>query len=709
MKRIVFLLFAALGVFFGGLCFVGLAQAAPVRTENVEAELHASHVQFAPGERITLALRLKMREGWHTYWRNAGDSGEATDIAWNLPEGFKAGPILWPIPHVEPVGPITNYGYEGEILLPMELETPARLGEGEVVLSARVRWLVCSDVCIPEEAQLQLPLRVGKGVIDVPWAARIGQALSDLPQMVPMEGVLRRNEDGSALLSGKVPQWEKSKTRGLYFFPFARDQIEHAAAQPGMIKAGAFALTLQPQPNGLLGQQALSGLLSAEVLTPKGWKTQAVEISAQPSSRLPQAAPIRAAPQNGGIGGDSLGWGGAVLFAFLGGLILNIMPCVFPVLSIKALSFAAVPALQARRHGVMFLLGVMATFLALAGLLIGLQAAGAAIGWGFQLQQPLVVAGLALVFFVLGLNLLGLFEMGASLQGIGGGLAAHSGDLGAFATGALAVIAASPCTAPFMGGALGFAATQPPAVSLSVFAALGLGFALPFTMLSFAPAVRNLLPKPGAWMARFKEALAFPMLATAIYLAWVLVQQRGADGVLALLSAMLAIGFVIWAFRASRQIWLRGAAGALCLAILGAALFGLMPKGAQQPAPDAQLASTEGGKIAANAWSAPAVEAARADGRPVLVNFTAAWCVTCKVNEALVFSRPEIHNAFAARKIAYFVGDWTSQDQQIAAELARHGRQGVPLYLLYRPGQDAPEILPQQLSVDGLIGALGSG
>lgn len=703
MQRTVFSFFVALG-----LVFAGSAQAAPVRTENVEAELHSSHTGFAPGERISVALRLKMREGWHTYWRNAGDSGEATEIAWNLPDGFKAGPILWPIPHVQPVGPITNYGYEGEILLPMELETPAQLAEGEVVLRARVRWLVCSDVCIPEEAQLQLPLRVGKGVIDGPWAARISQALSDLPQMVPMAGVLRRNGDGSVQLSGEVPQWAKSKTRGLYFFPFERDQIEHAAAQPGRIKAGTFALTLQPQPNGLLGKQALSGVLSAEILTPKGWKTQAVEISAQPGAPAPQPSAIRAAPQNGGIGGANLGWGGAVVFAFLGGLILNIMPCVFPVLSIKALSFASVPAQQARRHGLMFLLGVMTTFLALAGLLIGLQAAGAAIGWGFQLQQPLVVAGLALVFFVLGLNLLGMFEMGASLQGLGSGLAAHSGDLGAFATGALAVIAASPCTAPFMGGALGFAATQAPAISLSVFAALGLGFALPFTLLSFAPAARTLLPRPGPWMARFKEALAFPMLATAIYLAWVLTQQRGADGALALLSAMLAIGFGIWAFGASRQLWLRGAAGALCLTVLGAALFGLMPKGAA-PAPDAQLASSQDREIAAKAWSAPAVEAARAQGRLVLVNFTAAWCVTCKVNEALVFSRPEIRNAFAAHKIAYFVGDWTSQDKQIAAELARHGRQGVPLYLLYRPGQEAPEILPQQLSVDGLIGALGSG
>lgn len=703
MQPIVFSFFVALG-----LIFAGWAQAAPVRTENVEAELHSSHSGFAPGERITLALRLKMREGWHTYWRNAGDSGEATEITWDLPEGFKAGPILWPIPHLQPVGPITNYGYEGEILLPMELETPAKLAEGEMVLRARVRWLVCSDVCIPEEAQLQLPLRVGKGVIDGPWAARISAALDDLPQMVPMAGVLRRNGDGSVQLSGEVPQWAKAKTRALYFFPFERDQIEHAAAQPGRMKAGAFALTLQPQPNGLLGNQALSGVLSAEILTPRGWKTRAVEISAQPGAPVPQPSAISAVPQNGGGGGASLGWGGAALFAFLGGLILNIMPCVFPVLSIKALSFASVPAQQARRHGLMFLIGVMTTFLALAGLLIGLQAAGAAIGWGFQLQQPLVVVGLALIFFVLGLNLLGMFEMGTSLQGLGAGLAAHSGDLGAFGTGALAVIAASPCTAPFMGGALGFAATQPPAVSLSVFAALGFGFALPFTLLSFAPGVRNLLPKPGAWMARFKEALAFPMLGTAIYLAWVLVQQRGADGALALLSAMLAIGFVIWAFGASRRFWLRGAAGALCLTVLGAALFGLMAKGTT-PAPDAQLASVQGRAIAGNAWSVPAVEAARKEGRLVLINFTAAWCVTCKVNEALVFSRPEIRDAFATRKVAYFVGDWTSQDTQIAAELARHGRQGVPLYLVYRPGQEAPEILPQQLSVDGLIGALGSG
>lgn len=695
--RILFFLLAA-------SFFLGTARGQAVRTENVEAQLHASHGSIAAGERVTVVLRLKMREGWHTYWRNAGDSGEATDITWDLPSGFQAGPILWPTPHRLPVGPITNYGFEGEILLPVEFSAPSALPSGPLAIKAKARWLVCSDVCIPEEADLHLALRGGDSVIDPVWAPRIAEALAHLPKAAQAPARITRNSDGSARVTGNVPAWQGKTARALAFFPYARDQIDHAAAQPSTFTGNTFSLTLQPQPNGLLGTQALSGVLSAEVKTTKGWQAEAVEINAQPGEALAPAP----TPGGQGAGNSGLGLSGAILFAFLGGLILNIMPCVFPVLSIKALSFASTPAAEARRHGVFFLAGVMATFLALAGLLIGLQTAGAAIGWGFQLQQPLVVAALALVFFALGLNLLGAFEIGTSLQGVGSGLAARSGDLGAFATGALAVIAASPCTAPFMGGALGFAATQPAAISLGVFAALGLGFAAPFTLLSFAPALRRLLPKPGVWMARFKEILAFPMLATAIYMIWVLVQQRGADGALAVLSAMLAIGFWVWAWRASGKAGLRVGAGIISLGILGAALYAIAPRQAPktQAAQAALGASAHEGGIA---WSSAAVEAARGEGRVVLINFTAAWCVTCKVNEALVFSRPEVMAAFERNNVAYFVGDWTSQDPLIKAELSRHGRQGVPLYVLYRPGAQAAQILPQQLSVEGLIGAIAAG
>lgn len=689
-----------------GVTLIGAARGQAVRTQNVEAQLHASHLEAAPGERITLALRLKMREGWHTYWRNAGDSGEATEIAWELPAGFQAGPIQWPTPHILPVGPITNYGFEGEILLPVELQVPAQLAGGETRIVANARWLVCADVCIPEEARLQLALRIGRSAIDPAWAPRIGEALAALPKPVMTPARITRNADGSAILTGTAPIWQSRTLRALHFFPYARDQLDHAARQEATATGGAFSLILQPQPNGLLGMGALEGVLSAEVKTPKGWVREAVELSAEPGAALASAVPISSAS-----GGAPLGLAGAIAFALLGGLILNIMPCVFPVLSIKALSFASTPAHEARRHGLFFLAGVLVTFLALAGLLIALQAAGAAIGWGFQLQQPLVVAALALVFFVIGLNLLGAFEVGASLQGLGSGVAARSGDLGAFATGALAVIAASPCTAPFMGGALGFAATQPPLVSLSIFAALGLGFAAPFTILSFAPALRGLLPKPGAWMARFKEFLAFPMLATTIYLAWVLVQQRGAGGALALLSAMLAIGFWVWAWGASRRAPTRLTTGALSLGVLAAAAYALFPAAAPagQLAGIARPAATSPAKELGAPWSSAAVDAALSEGRVVLVNFTAAWCVTCKVNEALVFNRPDIGTALARGEVAYFVGDWTSQDPLIAAELARHGRQGVPLYLLYRPGEQAPEILPQQLSADVLIAALSQG
>jgi thiol:disulfide interchange protein len=370
---------------------------------------------------------------------------------------------------------------------------------------------------------------------------------------------------------------------------------------------------------------------------------------------------------------------GALALAFLAGLILNIMPCVLPVLSIKALSFAHGAQMgQARRQGALYAAGVLTTFLALAALLIALRAGGEALGWGFQLQAPWMISALALLFFVIGLNLLSVFEFGAGLQNAGAGLAGRGGDAGAFFTGALAVVAATPCTAPFMAGAIGAVLTQSAPMTLLIFAFLAIGFALPLTALHFAPALQKLIPRPGPWMERVKNVLAFPMFATAIWLVWVLAQQTGAAGAAALLLTALAVAFAIYVSR-----WGRAWTAAGVLILVGVAFLNWRPLvGAEQTA-----------HLTAEPWSVERVAALQNEGRGVFVNFTAAWCVTCKANEAAALSSPRVAQAFADADVAYLKADWTNRDETIAAELARHGTVGVPLYLYYPPGEVEPIVL----------------
>jgi thiol:disulfide interchange protein DsbD len=478
--------------------------------------------------------------------------------------------------------------------------------------------------------------------------------------------------------------------------------MEASAPQaPRMGPAGlSFSLTAGVADN--LGQAPLAGVVSYEVQEAGAWVRRGVEIEAQPgapiagtsdtlaqfSSDYPMAEFDGVATQAAAPPMNLPALLAALGLAFLGGLILNVMPCVLPVLSVKALSLAhgAQPG-AARTHGLFYCAGVMATFLALAGLLIALRGAGEAVGWGFQLQAPWVTSALALLFFVIGLNLLGVFNIGGSLQNTGAGLTARGGNAGAFFTGALAVIAATPCTAPFMAGAIGAALTQSALTSLLVFAALGLGFALPLTLVHFAPALQRALPKPGPWMERARNVLAFPMFAAAIWLAWVLAEQTGPMGVLALLSVAAAIAFAFFVSQWGR-IWL--AVGAVVLIATAALTW--------RPLVGLQVQAV----LAAEAWSPARVAELQAEGRGVFVNFTAAWCVTCKVNEGASLSSPRVAQAFADQNVAYLKADWTNRDETIAAALAEHGRAGVPLYRYYPPDGGPPLVLPQLLS-EGLV------
>ncbi|RZJ27328.1 MAG: thiol:disulfide interchange protein, partial [Brevundimonas sp.] len=497
-----------------------------------------------------------------------------------------------------------------------------------------------------------------------------------------------------------------------YFFPFEAGTIDHAGAQSG--SWGPEGLTLVLGAGGRLISGGLTGPVTGVLATSQG----AFEIRAEPGPALPGATgsgDLDPAPDAGAVApsdaGDWAVFAQALLFALLGGLILNLMPCVFPILAMKAAALAASAhdAKRARRDGLAFLAGVLATFLILAGLLLGLRAAGEAVGWGFQLQSAPVTAGLALLMLAVALNLSGVFHIGAGLQGVGSGpLSRLPGGVGAFFTGALAVVVAAPCTAPFMAFALGAALLMPWPMALAVFLMLGLGLALPYVIVSLTPRLLARLPRPGAWMERLKSLLAFPMYGAALWLAWVFSRQTGAEGLGLLFVAGLAGAAGLWlvgAGQAQRALGHRGVIHATTGAILLVAALGAATLAARAPV-EASAAGTETGGLTSAPWSTGAVEAALAEGRPVLVNLTADWCVTCKINERTSLTTPGVKRAMEQANAVYLVGDWTRRDDAITAELQRRGRSGVPLYLLFRPGQTEPEVLPQLLTEGVVIEAL---
>lgn len=695
--------FAALAAFLLSLFTVAPAFAQPLPgPRQVEASLHSSRAAVAPGERFTIVLREAINDGWHTYWRNPGDSGEPTTLTWTLPAGWRAGDIQWPAPEAVPYSILVNYGYEGEVLFPVEISVPANARPGSTVtLTAAANWLVCSDVCVPEDATLTLSVPVAaQGRDDPQWAARIADAVANIPRR--QDGVTATIGTGDpAPLSVALPN--ASDVRNVRFFPFERGVVKAAEPQHASVGAGGASFSLTPDLRPL-GEAPLAGLVVYETQANGAWVRRGVEILAEPGAAIAGTDERRAsmsddyalAELEGRITANAvpteslsaLALLAALGLAFLGGLILNIMPCVLPVLSVKALQFAGgVKAGEARRHGVLYFAGVMVTFLALAGVLIALRGAGEAVGWGFQLQAPWVTSLLALLFFVIGLNLLSVFEFGSGAQNVGSGLASRGGDMGAFFTGALAVVAATPCTAPFMAGAIGAALTQSAPTTLLIFAALGLGFALPLTLLHFVPGLQKLIPKPGVWMERAKNVLAFPMFGAAIWLVWVFTQQAGADGTVALLTLFVAVTFLILAARWGRM-WL--AFGALVLAVTGAFIW--------KPLVGVETHEV----VASEPWSAARVSELQGEGRAVFVNFTAAWCVTCKVNEVTAFT-PRVAGAMSDTNTAYLVGDWTNRNGDIAAALAEHGRAGVPLYLYYPADGGEPRVLPQVLTESLLL------
>ncbi|WP_310796453.1 thioredoxin family protein [[Roseibacterium] beibuensis] len=686
------------------------------RTERIAAELVAMSQWAAPGSTAIVAVRQDIEPGWHTYWRNPGDSGGATTLNWTLPEGVTAGDIVWPLPERQRLAGLMNYGYSGEVYLPVPVEIPASARAGTTLpLTVRALFLVCSaEMCVPDELtlSLDLPIREGAAPLDPRHGAGIRSILENAPRPAGIEARVAL-ENGVLTLSAAGGPLAGRDPGPSYFFPFEGGVIEHPAPQSG--SWGPQGLTLRMQGGGEVRGGGLTGPVGGVLVTAHG----AWEINANPGAALAgtsgsgDLAPAEDGPARPAAteGPGLAGFAQAALFALLGGLILNLMPCVFPILAMKAaaLTRSAHDPAHARRDGLAFLAGVLTTFLLLAGLLLALRAAGQAAGWGFQLQSPAVTAGLALLMLAVALNLSGVFHVGAGLQGAGSGpLARLPGGVGAFFTGALAVVVAAPCTAPFMAFALGAALLMPWPMALAVFLMLGLGLALPFVIVSLTPGLLSRLPKPGPWMERLKGLLAFPMYGTAAWLVWVFARQSGSEALGLLLLAAVLTAFGLWLAGVNQARRAEGGTAvvsAVAAAVALVSAFALVGVAARMP-PEPEVGAAGSSALPSRPWSSAAVEAARAEGRPVLVNFTADWCVTCKINERTSLTSDRVKAAMDTANAVYLVGDWTRRDDAITAELQRHGRSGVPLYLLYSPGSAEPRILPQLLTEGVIVDAL---
>jgi thiol:disulfide interchange protein DsbD len=710
------------------------------RVDAVDAELVAERTAVQPGARVELGLRLRHDPEWHTYWRNPGDSGLATQIAPTGPEGTRFDPIRWPAPKRMWVGPLANYGYENEVLLPFSAVVPAGLAGPVARFEAHAQWLVCREVCIPGEARVALELPVG-AVGPEPrrsaHAALFDAAASRTPDPgEPLRASLHRQGATLALVFATPPG--SAALERAEFFPHEEGVVSAPAPQPLLRTDGGWRIDLA-LADGAAVPATLTGVLLVDA-RPVAIEARAVDGPAPVGTQVSVAAETAglSRPGSGLLGaitgpgrtsgggpitgpGDDDGAAGqagtaglalALLFGAMGGVLLNLMPCVFPVVGLKVLGFANAAgdsrgAGVAMRAGALaFSAGVLVSFWVLGGLLLALRAAGESVGWGFQLQSPGFVAAMALLFVAVGLSFSGVFEIGMGLTRLGG--AGGSSSAGSFGAGVLAVLVATPCTAPFMGSALGFTLAQPAAFTMAVFTAIGVGMALPYLVLGLVPGWVHRLPRPGRWMQTLRQALAFPMYATAAWLAWVLVQQAGADAVLRLLLAAVLVGLAAWAWGRFGSLPAAQPALAwtivLACAVLGAWLLAPLA----DARPDAPVASTgtDSAGIPWEPWSEQRVDEALAQGRPVFVDFTAAWCVSCQANKKLVLEREVVAAEVARRGVVMLRADWTQRDPAITAELARHGRNGVPLYLVYRERGKAPQVLPELLTTGIVIAAL---
>ncbi|MEE2025511.1 protein-disulfide reductase DsbD family protein [Alkalimonas mucilaginosa] len=645
---------------------------------HIQVELVSSHQTVSPGQTFMLALHLLPQEHWHTYWQNPGDSGMPTQIRWQLPEGVTVSDIQWPAPQAFSIPPLMNYGFEGSTVLLSKVTLPANYTGTGLLVKADASWLVCEEICIPGDMAFELPLAVARQpAVSEHYRPLFEQGKAAQPVALQRTASYQL-QDG--VFSAVIESQDDLLVDA--FFVAATDLVEHAREQEISWQDGSLLIR---QPQNTYFHQAPEQI---EIVLTSG--PQAFVVQAQ---RL-DAAGAAQAGTDFGLAAFLL----ALLLAAGGGLILNLMPCVFPVLSLKAISLAnsSGDAAKQKRDAWSYTLGVLAMFAVLALALIGLRAAGAAVGWGFQLQNPWLVGALAYLFFALGLSLSGLVHFGSRLMQLGSHLGQQQGAKGSFFTGVLAVIVASPCTAPFMGAALGYAVTQSAPVALLVFLALGFGMALPFLLLAYSRRLARLLPKPGAWMDTLKQWLAYPLYLTTVWLLWVLGRQAGVDAQALVLVGLVCLAAALWlwgrqqlgqGFRLAPQLsWVFALLAILLLVLL-------------QPQQGGALQSAENRHW--EPWSPARLAELQAEQQPVLVNMTADWCITCLVNERVALNTDSSRQALTDYGVTYLKGDWTLRGADIHAYLQQYQRDGVPLYVLYWPGQE-PKILPQILTPNTL-------
>lgn len=689
---------------------IGTAKAETVVKDGtpryVETTLIPEFNSITAGQPLHFAIVQKHTEGWHTYWKNPGDSGESTSIEWTMPEGFKANDITFPAPVRQPSGPLMNFGFSTDTTLLTSLDVP-KDATGDITLTAKINWLVCHDICIPESKDVTLTLPVAKSgetpVANSPEifaAARMAQ-----PIVTGWQGALEE-QDQNLIITFQLDSEdsaELSKSSDFFFFPEEWGLILYAEAQDIKVSDNKLTLTLRRDSRALSDIQTLNGVLTYKLEDGQKYaRALSVPVMAKPSTTAiaPPTTPEKTTNDT------PTSFIQAFFLAILGGLVLNLMPCVFPVLSMKALSLVKMSEKEqkhANLHGIFYTLGILTCFGAIAGLLISLQAAGSQIGWGFQLQNPIVVLLLAYLLFAMALNLSGFFEIKSGpLANIGHKLASQHGYKGTFFTGVLATIVATPCTAPFMAAAMGYALTQPPVISLTIFMALGLGLALPYLLLCFIPALRKSLPKPGAWMETFRQFMSFPLFASVAWLIWVYAQQvNGMYGTLLGLAGLILIAFGIWISRHEprKQPWKT----AIHAASISSIILAFVIAGLSHTDPSNGTAKQDDA-MPSIAYSSAEFEKLVAGNDPIFVDMTASWCITCQVNERVAIYTDATKELFKSKNIQYVVGDWTNQNPEITKYLNQYGRNGVPLYVFYGArdtstgARPEPKILPQLLT-----------
>ena len=713
-----------------------LAAGLPAQAASSSADADHVHVQLVfpegslyPGVSSDSGLYFKLEPGWHIYWKNPGDAGEPPHIQWTLPAGITAGPMQFPAPKRLPLGPLMDYGYEDEVLFPFKLDAAKTVKAGQIVVHAKVDWLVCRGSCIPGKAELETSFRVFPeepmvATVSPSDAALFKQLGHALPKSLPPSAkpVFQPTPTGFRLAVATGKQETEAA-----FFPADQDILDNPAPQKLTPTATGLILDLKKDANltanpaQLRGVLELSGGRAYEIVALPGVIATLEKHASGPKGLADSGAlgagaeaPAYHTPASAAIQGSWLSLLRVSCLAFLGGLLLNLMPCVFPVLFLKGLALVHSGHKELhnlRAHGLVYAAGILVSFWALVGALLGLRAAGATLGWGFQFQSPVFLALMAGLLFFLGLSLAGQFEIGLTLTGAGDSLASKQGYAGSFFTGVLAVVVATPCTAPFMGAAIGYALSAPAAVTFAVFTALALGLAAPYVALTLQPAWTRLLPRPGVWMEILRQAISVPIFITVIWLAWVLASAYGAGALSALLASFLLLAIAGWFLgRWPARRWATVVAALILLGVVALAV--LVPRWLAEADVQADHAgSTMSNSASINgweSWSADAVTRYQAQGRPVFVDFTASWCLSCQVNERVALDQPSVQQAFKSANVALLRADWTRHDEAITQALTALGRSGVPAYALYIPGESNPRLLPEVLTPGIVTDALSN-